>query len=197
MPNCTGIFQNQEIDCNNPLSVGVIQRVFQANREDILELTYDVTPGLENVITGIVMKSTKSFYEMAGVNESVKGQNELVRRSTSNGYRHQVDYSIFEVDNVSLQNMQAMAYKPQICILYGVDDSSLGNGAFQVYGVDVGLDLLTNIRINGDVETGGAHVLQLATPESGGDEKIIPPPLWNTDYSTTLSILEALLLPAP
>jgi hypothetical protein len=196
MANCSGIFQGADLDCQNPLSVGVIQRLFLANRADVLSLTYDLTPGRENVITGIVMKTGKAFFEFAGVNESIKGQNELVRRAVSNGYKHQIDFSIFEVGNTSLANMQAMAYQPQIGILYGPDDTSLENGAFQVYGVDNGLDLLTNVRINNDVETGGAHVLQLATPDTGGDEKIIPPVLWNTDYATTLNIVEALLIPA-
>ena len=195
MANCSGVFQSQDIDCQNPLSVGTVQRAFIANRDDIELIAYSVVIGEENVISAITMKTGTSFYEFAGVNESIKGQNELVRRSVSNGYKHQVDLSVFEVDNITLQNLQAMAYKPQVCILMGVDDSSLGNGAFQLYGSDSGLDLLTNIRINGDVETGGAHVLQLATPDSGGDEKTIPPVIWSTDYATTLALVEALLIP--
>ena len=49
----------------------------------------------------------------------------------------------------------------------------------------------------GDVESGGAHVLNLSTPDSGSDEKIIPPVFWNTDYATTLALVESLLLVAP
>ena len=195
MANCAGIFQGQDVSCTDPLSVGTIQRVLIANREDVSVITYDPTVGMENVITAITMKSTKQFFEFFGVNESIKTQQELIRRSVSNGYKMTLDFSVFEVDNVTLQNLQAMAYKPQIAIVYGVDDSSLGNGAFQVLGVDVGLDLLTNIRINGDVETGGAHVLQLATPDSGGDEKTLAPVFWSTDYQTTLLAVDALLVP--
>jgi len=196
MANCSGIFQGQGLSCVDPLPVGIVQRVLIANREDILDYTYDLTPGLENVITGIIMKPGKAFFEFLGVNESIRTQNELVRRSFANSYKHTLDFVVTEVDNVSLQNMMAMAYKTQTAIVYGVDDSGFGNGAFQILGVDNGMDLLTNIRINGDVETGGGHALQLSTPDSGGDEKIIPPVLWNSDYDTTLSIVDALLIPA-
>ena len=195
MANCSGIFQGQDVDCQNPLAVGTIQRCLIANRNDVSSIAYSIAVGEENVISGITMKSGTQFFEFFGVNESIKTQNELVRRSVSNGYKHTLDLSVFEVDNSTLQNLMAMAYTPQIAIVYGVDDSSLGNGAFQVLGVDAGLDLLTNIRINGDVETGGAHVLQLATPDSGGDEKLIPPVFWSTDYQTTLLAVDALLIP--
>jgi hypothetical protein len=197
MANCAGIFQGQDVDCQNPLAVGTVQRALIANREDVASIDYSVVVGEENVITAITMKSGTSFYEFLGVNESISTQNELVRRTVSNGYKHTLDFSIFEVDNITLQNMQAMAYTPQIAIVYGVDDTSLGNGAFQVLGVDAGLDLITNIRINGDVETGGAHRLQLATPDTGGDEKMIPPVFWDTDYQTTLIDVDALLTPTP
>ena len=195
MANCSGIFQGASISCDNPLSVGITQRVLVANREDIASISYSVVAGEENVITAIVMKSGKAFFEFAGVNESIRVQQELVRRAVSNGYKMTLDFSVFEVDNSSLLNMQAMAYKPQVAIAYGVDDTSLGNGAFQLLGSDVGMDLLTNVRINSDVETGGAHVLQLATPDTGGDEKTLAPVIWSTDYQTTLALVDALLTP--
>ena len=195
MANCSGIFQNEEIDCTNPLSVGVIQRALIANRDDVASITYSIVAGEENVVTGITMKSGKQFFEFEGVNESISWQEELVRRPTSNGYKMTLDLSVFGVGNSSLLNMMAMAYKPQIAIVYGVDDTSLENGAFSLLGVDVGLDLLTNIRIPSSVETGGASVLQLATPDTGGDEKILAPVIWSTDYQTTLALVNALLIP--
>ena len=196
MANCAGIFKGAQASCVDPLSVGVIQRVLIANRDDVETITYSITPGEENIITAITMKSGKAFFEFAGVNESISTQQELVRRAVSNGYKMTLNFSVFEVDNTQRQNMEAMAFKPQIAISYGVDDSSLGNGAFNVMGVGVGMDLLTNVYIPGDVETGGAMVAQLATPDSGGDEKTLAPVFFSTDYQTTLTAVDALLTPA-
>jgi hypothetical protein len=195
MANCSGIFQGATISCDDPLSVGITPRILVANREDISTITYSAVAGESNVITGITMKLGKAFFEFAGVNESIRVQQELVRRAVSNGYKMTLDFSIFEVDNLSLLNMQAMAYKPQVAIAYGVDDSSLGNGAFQLLGADVGMDLLTNVRINADVDSGGGHVLQLSTADAGGDEKTLAPVIWSTDYDTTLTLINVLLTP--
>jgi hypothetical protein len=194
MANCTGIFQGQSIDCHEPLSVGIVQRTFLANIEDIEEYVYSVVPGEENVIETITMKLGTQFWEFDGVNESISTQSELVRRTTSNSYKHTLGLTVFEVDNIALQNLQGMAYIAQVAIVLGPNDSSLGNGAFQVLGKNIGLDLATNVRINGDVETGGGHVLSLSTPDSGGAENEEPNVLWETDYATTLSYIETTLL---
>ena len=192
---CEGIFQGALIDCDNPLAVGLEQRIFVANKEDILDVNYSVAVGEENVVDAITMKTGKAFFEFEGVNETIKAQNSLVRNSLSNTYMHQVDFSVFEVDNSSLLNLQKMAYKPQVVIVFGVNDSTLGNGVFRLYGNQAGLDLVTDEQIHGDAETGGAQVCQLNTPDSGRAETQKPPVIWNTDYATTLALIEALLIP--
>lgn len=193
---CEGIFQGALVDCENPLAVGLEQRIYVANKEDILTVDYSVAPGEENIVELITMKLGKAFFEFQGVNETIKAQNSLIRNSLSNTYNHQVDFSVFEVDNSSLLNLQAMAYKPQVVIVFRVNDSSLGNGVFRLYGNQAGLDLGTDEEIHGDAETGAAQVCQLITPESGRAETQKPPVIFDTDYATTLALIEALLTPA-
>ncbi len=190
---CEGIFQGGLVDCENPLAVGLEQRLLIANKEDILTVEYSAVAGEENVVTNIIMKAGKTFFEFQGVNETIKAQNSLVRNSLSNTYQHQVDFSVFEVDNSSLLNLQQMAYKPQVAIVFGVNDSTLGNGVFRLYGNQAGLDLVTDEQIHGDAETGGAQVCQLNTPDSGRAETQKPPVIWLTDYATTLAMIESLL----
>jgi len=190
---CEGIFQGGLVDCENPLAVGLEQRVLIANKEDILTVEYSAVAGEENVVTNIIMKAGKTFFEFEGVNETIKAQNSLVRNSLSNTYKHQVDFSVFEVDNSSLLNLQQMAYKPQVAIVFGVNDSTLGNGVFRLYGNQAGLDLVTDEQIHGDAETGGAQVCQLNTPDSGRSETQKPPVIWQTDYATTLAMINSLL----
>ena len=195
MANCSGIFQGQDVDCLDPLFVGLLPRVFLANLDDVSVITYSVTPGEENVIENITMKTGKAFFEFGGIAQTIKAQNELVRGDLNVSYKHTIDLSVFEVDNVSLNNLQAMAYKNQIGIVFQPDDSSLGNGAFTVYGKNIGMELFTNIRILSDNATGAAHVLQLTTPENGGTEGSIPDVFFDTDYATSLATIEALLIP--
>ena len=196
MANCSGIFQSQTISCDDPLVAGVVQRLFVANLEDIATKTYSAVAGEENVITAITMKSGKAFFELAGVNQTISAQTDIVRGTLATSYKHTVGVSVFEVDNVSVLNVQAMAYKPQVAIVLGVDDSSLGNGAFQMFGVSAGMDVAANTRINGDTDTGAAWVLSLETPESGRTEPTLPELVWSTNYATTLALVEALKTPA-
>jgi len=172
---------------------GIEQRLFIANKIDILDLSYSAVEGEENVITNIIMKAGKTFFEFEGVNETVKAQNSLVRNALSNTYKHQVDFSVFEVDNTALLNLQQMAYQPQVVIVFGVNDSSLGNGIFRLYGAQAGLDLVTDEQIHGDAETGGAQVCQLNTPDAGRAETQKPPVIWATDYDATLTMINSLL----
>lgn len=194
---CEGIFQGQLVDCDNPLAVGLEQRLFIANKEDVLAVDYSIALGEENVVELITMKPTKAFFEFDGFNETIKAQNSLVRNALSNTYNHQVDFSVFEVDNSSLLNLQQMAFKPQIVIVFGVNDSSLGNGVFRLYGAQSGLDLLTDEQIHGDIDTGGAQVCQLGSAENGRAETQKPPVIFDTDYETTLAMIQLLLTPAP
>ena len=194
---CEGIFQGQLVDCDNPLAVGLEQRIFSANKVDVLGVDYSVAVGEENVVELITMKPDKAFFEIQGFNETIKAQNSLIKNALSNTYMHQVDASIFEVDNSSLLNLQKMAYQPQIVIVFGVNDSSLGNGVFRLYGAQAGLDLTTDEQIHGDAETGGAQVIQLQTPDSGRAETQKPPVIWTVNYETTLAMIEALLIPIP
>jgi hypothetical protein len=197
MANCTGIFQGSGVSCDDPLVTGLRQRLLLANLEDIEEFTHSVVPGEENVITGIIMKATKTFFEFDGVKQSISCQSDIVNGSVSVGYDHTVNLSVFQVGSEDRRNLQAMAYKPQVAILEASSpDTSLGNGIFQVYGQTRGLEVLTNTRIDADQDTGGAYVLQIKTSDAGGKETSLPEVFFTVDYATTLAAVNA-LLPVP
>jgi hypothetical protein len=192
--NCSGIFQGSGFDCSNPLFVGLEQRFLIANKGDF-DVTYATPTGSERVISGITNKSGKQFWEFTGVNESHNATQELVRGTVSNGYRHILDLSVFEVDSLQKSNLESMAYKRLTAIVIQPESLSFGDGAITVYGLDAGLDLVTLSRILNDVETGGSYRLQLATPEAGSNEPNLPVSFFTSDYATTLAAVEALLTP--
>jgi len=191
--SCSGIFQGQTFDCDDPLLVGVNQRLLVANKADIASVTFAAAANGERIISAITMDSGKYFWAFNGVNESLAPNYELVRGNVSNGFRHVIDFSVLEVDSAAKSNIQRMAWTRSCAIVYQEESTSLGDGAFALYGWDVGLDLLTATRAPGDVDTGGAHVLQLATPEAGSNENSMPISIWSTDYDTTLGIVNGLL----
>ena len=188
--SCAGLFLGSSISCSDPLAVGIEQRLFLANLEDVASFTFDGTE--TNMVTAITMKATKKFFEFEGLKQSISTQSEYMPKPYSVGYKHTVDFSVFSVTAEQRRNLEAMAFQPTVAIAYGPNDSSLGNGAFEILGINAGLEIVTNIRIPADNETGGAYRIQLATPDAGGIESQLPSVFWSTDYATTLTALEAL-----
>ena len=99
---------------------------------------------------------------------------------------------MFDVSASQRRNLEAMVFQPQVAILFGPNDSSLGNGFCNVLGVNAGLDVITSIRIPADNETGAAYRVQLATPDAGGIENGYSKPMFVTDYAATLAAVVAL-----
>lgn len=196
MPSCTGIFQGAIYDCTDPLIIGLKQDLYLANYEDVASVTYSAVSGEENIVTGITMKSTKAFFKVEGVNSSLSCNQEMIRTNTAVGWRHFIDFSIFDVTSQSRLNINAMSRVRLVAITLQPNDTSLGNGPIEFHGWDAGLELTTGTRNNSDAETGGAYRLQLATPDNLRENRL-PEVFWSTDYATTETAVEALLTPAP
>jgi len=194
--SCAGIFSGATVSCSDPLAVGIEQRLFLANLEDVASFTFDGTE--TNMVTAITMKATKTFFEFEGLKQSISTQSEYMPKPYSVGYKHTVDFSVFNVTAEQRRNLEAMAFQPQVAIAYGPNDSSLGNAAFEILGINAGLEIVTNIRIPADNETGGAYRIQLATPDAGGIETQLPSVFWTDPstgtYASALTAIEALLV---
>jgi len=177
--SCSGIFSGSLVSCSDPLAVGIEQRLFLANLEDVASFTFDSTE--TNMVTGITMETGKTFFEFEGLKQSISCQSEFVPKPFSTAYRHQIDFSCFDVSASQRRNLEAMVFQPQVAITFGPNDSSLGNGAFE---------------IPADNETGGAYRIQLATPDAGGIESALPSVFWTDPssgtYATALTALVAL-----
>jgi len=138
------------------------------------------------------MESGKTFFEFEGLKQSISCQSEYMPKPFSTAYKHTVDFSVFNVSASQRRNLEAMAFQPQVAITFGQNDTSFGNGAFEIHGINAGLEVISNVRIPADNETGGAYRIQLATPEAGGIESQLPTVFFNTSYTQTLTDLVAL-----
>jgi hypothetical protein len=66
-----------------------------------------------------------------------------------------------------------------------------GNAAFEIYGLDVGLELVEMETNKSDAETQGAYVLTLRTPELY-KEPHLPATFYVTSYAATKALFNAL-----
>jgi hypothetical protein len=194
MASCAGITLGAIYDCDNPIKPGVKQRLLVGNLDDIALITYDVTNTY--IITDITMKSTKAMFAFDGVRNSNNPQYEFVPQTVSLGYDHTCNFSVFDFSSLQKKNLENMAAAKQFAIVENMNAVGNGDSIFEVYGVGVGLDMISNVRIPADNDTGGAFVIQLKTGDEGGKETELPSSFWDTDFATTEVKVEALLTPA-
>lgn len=193
--NCTGISLGSLYDCEDPLQPGIIQRLIVFNKADIATITFDVTT--TSLITDIVLESTKQGYEFTGTKQSINASYTLVPATVSVGYDHLVDLHIWDVTQENKDNLENMAVSAGlVAVVENINDVSLGNSVFEVYGLGRGMELFSLVRTPADVETSGAFVAQLKTSDTVGKEVRMPTSWFDTDFATTKAAVDLLLTPA-
>lgn len=192
---CNGLVMGADIDCADPLAPGIRKRVIGFNLEDVLSVNYSVTN--PNVIELIVLKPSTQAWIFEGIKQSLVPNQELVNTPTASTWRHSVTLSIFDVSSEQKLNIQGMATKASAWIVENANDSSNADSIFEVYGLQRGLEAATITRSPVDTESGAAYVVEMATPDEGGNEPVPVESWFDTDYATTLAAVETLLTPIP
>jgi len=192
---CGGITMGADYDCDNPLTPGVNQRLILIDRDNIEDVTYDITT--TTLITDLVLKTGSQGYSFQGIRQALNPQYQFVPQTVSVGYDHQVDFLVFDISQEQKDNLEIMGLGNLVAIVENKNTIGNDNSVFEVYGLKVGLELQTNVRIPADTETGGAFSLSLMTSPNEGKEPKMPQSWWVTDYATTKVLVDATLSPAP
>lgn len=192
---CDGLVMGASIDCADPLAPGIRKRLIGFNLEDIANVEYD--PIQTNLITSITLLEGKQGWVFDGIKQSIIPNLELVNTPTASTWRHSVTLSVFDVSSAQKLNIQGMATKASVWIVENANDSSNADSVFEVYGLQRGLEAQTITRSPVDTESGAAFVVEMATPDDGGNEPVPVESWFDTDYITTLAAVELLLTPQP
>ena len=197
MSVCGGINQGSTYDCVDPIVGGNIQNLLLIDLEiwQRAVITYDVT--IDNLITNIVLSETDDVgYLFEGIRKSLNPQSAFVPSEVSNGYDHQVDFLIFDVDQDSKNNIEKMAFGKQIAIIENTNAIGNGDSVFEVFGNGLGLEVQASaMRITGDADTNGAYTIALKTSDLSGKEQHLPNSFFAVDYAATKVIYDTLLIP--
>jgi len=193
---CTGIDIGSAFDCENPIVAAVNQRLILINQNDYNEavVTYDGT--LTSLIANIVLAAGgKQGYAFEGIRATLQPQSAFIPGVSSSGYDHQLDFVVFDISQEQKDNLQKMGLGKMVAIVENANAVGNANSVFEVFGKDVGLELITNVRINGDQDTSGGFAIQLKTSDNQGKEPKLPTSWWDTDYLTTKAKVDTLLIP--
>jgi len=191
MAQCGGISADILIDCDNP-PVGGTSDVLYLFNLDGATFTYDTTGILPHkIVDGISLASGQTLFKVEGRNNSITAGVELVKGQYFDSYQHNVGFAAFDITPETKAQIEKMVQSGNLVAIVGNNNrSATGNTAFEIYGITNGLEVLTSVR--NVIENDGIYVLQLGSGELA-KEPHLQFSVFDTDYATTLAMLEALL----
>lgn len=178
-------------DCTNPLVGGVNTTIYLANRDDIE--SYTRNGGNPQIIEAITMKTDKLFYKYEGQNGSAEPEQHMLKQKYARVYDHLIKFKVFNATPTTKQQLEKMAVGSIVAIVENNwRNGTTGNGAFEIYGIEAGLEVENLDRVLADADTQGAFDLTLKSPETA-KEAHLPATLFVTSYAASLAVVEGLL----
>jgi len=188
---CGEMTADIEEDCDALLIGGTDDRLILINFGDIDGITRNVSNS--QLIELITLASGKEAHFVQGKNLSNEPVYNLVNNRYFKGVSHEVRFKAFSNTPESKQQIENIKDGLFVAIIENKYRGVDGNAAFEVYGLDIGLELVEATRNPNDSDTGGAHDLLLQTPEET-PEGHLPATFFDTNYNTTKAIIDALLV---
>lgn len=188
------ISKNLKFNCDMVGGVEAVLYLF--NRTEVLGPVRDVTN--PQIITDLTMRiktaGTPNIlftgFKYDGFNNSVKPKSALVKKSAGARYDHTVDFLVFGRGSVVKDELENLANGSVIAVIENVNKN--GDNAFEIYGLDVGLEVKTLADDITGADNDGAYALTLGSPDNF-KEGHLPATFFDTDYATTSGNLTALI----
>ncbi len=191
MAVCEKLTAGIAYDCANPPSGGVNDRLILLNFSDVDgNVTYDVTN--PTLVTNIALVAPAVGFVFEGVNNSNEPRSAMVKGRYVNGYDHEVRFKCFDNSPAAKLQLSKLDGALVVAVVQNNRKGTDGNSAFEVYGLQTGLRLQELERILADAETQGAYNLLVRNDEISRPSTL-PHTLWDTDFATTLAIVNGLL----
>jgi len=188
MAACTPLISADILnDCANKPQAGAEQVAYVFNRADITA-TLDVAN--TNLATDLVVAVTKQGYKLTGFRKNLNAGSDVVVSETSPKKWNQF-FSFFGW-NVEADEVNNLDNIDDLVIVYeSKAKGASSEGAFHMLGYNTGLYVSADTkRVNDNDGARSLELTNLAGEESPVSEHIV----LDTDYATTLALLEALMV---
>ncbi len=191
--NCGQISDDILNDCDETVIGGVRDRLILFNKDDIDgKYTKNVlNPQIIEDITLATSPAKRGFvYE--GQNNSNDVSANLSKGAYSGGYIHKIIFRIFGNGPEIKAQLEALAKGKTVAIIQNNFKGAADQAAFELFGMDSGLEVLEMITDKSDADTQGAYVVTLQTNEKY-KEGHLPATILDTDFNTTLAMINSLI----
>lgn len=175
------------------MTVGTEPNFWIFNREDLdlTSLTY-VTGTDSTTIDAIALLGVTVAYAFTGRRKSNTPSVKLVKGTYDDSWFHGFDFLIFNNSGTGKKAIKEFKGANVCVITENKNKGTNGDAAFELYGVSAGLVMNECERLPNSGDTAGAWAIKLGndTDESEDD---VPLTIWDTDYNTSRSLIEALV----
>lgn len=184
---CNGLVTGDILfDCDFPSIAGIEVNAVFINRSqvDVTATTYDA--GNKTLMTAFALSEGSSYtgYAFQGIKQVNSTAFELVKKdNTPDKFKHTFNGIILNLSAENKLQLQQMAEGGKYVMIVekkwkGEDNED----AFEVYGIDSGLEL--NVVTYNSNENDGTATIELSSAENYEEPKV-PATLLTTDYATT------------
>lgn len=192
MATCDKISDDILKDCDNPPAGGANDRLILFNFDDIDgNVTYDGTNPI--IVTNITLASGVRGYVYEGQNNSNEPRSALVKGRYVDSYDHEVRFKVFDNSPDAKEQIQKLGKGKVVALVQNNRKGSSGNSAFEIYGLETGLELQELERALANADTQGAYDLLIRNDEVSRPATL-PHSLWDTSFATTLALVNSLIV---
>lgn len=193
---CAGKKITKNIGFNCAIVGGVEAAMYIFNRTEIEAIVRDSTNPM--IVEDLTMKVKTpgatpvlfTGFKYEGYNNSVLPQATFVAgRAVGPRYDHIIDFTIFARGADVKSEIEALGADRKVVVIENVNKE--GDSAFEIYGLEVGLELKSLTYAPGG-ESEGAYVLQMGSPEQY-KEPHLPASFYAGTYADTVDALNDLI----
>jgi len=190
MANCNGNISDGILnDCDNQPIAGVKTKAWMMNINDVDKagLVFDATNSL--IIKTFLMKMGNHAFNLEVLKNSLGGDYKNVSKEFGSDYwAHTIDIKVTDYNNAVKARLKELT-NAEVCVILenkGADNET----KFEIYGLDSGLVLGDSGRNTN--ENSGVLSIMLKS-DDGAEEPNVPYTIFDTDYETTLTMIEGLV----
>lgn len=185
---CGSISSSIAFNCELPMQSGTRDKAWIINLDDIDTITYNTN---KMVVEDITLKDLKTAYFIDGQNNSIMPKCSLVKLAFTDMYDHIVKMLGFDISPAVKSNIEGMKNGRYVIITENVFRGTAGNSAFEVYGLNVGLEITILEKDPNNQDTQGAFDFTFGTNKNKEPKMVRT--FFDTDYATTKALIEGLL----
>lgn len=186
---CKSISNNINFDCNFPMQSGTKDKGYIINFNDVLDVIYNASNKM--IVEEIVLKPNAIIYYVDGRNNSIMPTFNLIKNAFTDVFDHIVNVKGFDISPEAKENLQGSVSGLFIFIAENNFKGSTGNSAFEVYGLNSGLEITLLTRDANNTDTQGAFDITFSTNKN--KEPFIPKNIFIVSYEATKLYIETLL----